>query len=117
MSALKVKSAKHKHSSTVGSLRANEKTGQPQSSGTRAGGKPGLKDTLASGDSGLKDNMVVLTTEQLQQILNTVQTSSNVQHPPEDHRTQGRDGSINTDSGNFIAAQRELDVTNQDKNP
>ncbi|XP_018518839.1 coiled-coil domain-containing protein 66 isoform X2 [Lates calcarifer] len=95
----KVKSAKHKHSSTVGSLRANEKTGQPQSSGTRAGGKLGLKDTLASGDSGLKDNMVVLTTEQLQRILNTVQTSSNVQHPPEDHRTQGSKAGTSTNEG------------------
>lgn len=97
MCVLKVKSDRHKHSTAVGSLRANGKTGQPQNSGTRAGGKVGLKDTLASGDAGLKDSVACLTNEQLQQILNTVQTSSSGQDPPEDHRTRGSgsDGSIN----------------------
>ncbi|XP_051271659.1 coiled-coil domain-containing protein 66 isoform X2 [Dicentrarchus labrax] len=85
----KGKSDRHKHGTTVGSLRGNGKTGQPQSSGTRAGGKVGLKDALVSGNAGLKDSVVCLTSEQLQQILNTVQTTSNGQDPPEDHRTQG----------------------------
>ncbi|XP_070758605.1 coiled-coil domain-containing protein 66 [Enoplosus armatus] len=84
----KVKSDRHKHNTTVGSLRANGKTGQPQNGGTRVGGKVGPKDTLTSGDAGPKE--VFLTDEQLQQILNTVQTSSNGQHPPQDHSTQGK---------------------------
>ena len=83
---LKVKSDRHQQSSTVGSRRANGKKGALQN---RGGGKAGLKDTLPSGDTGLKDNVVCLTSEQLQHILNTVQTSSNGQHPPEDHRTNG----------------------------
>ncbi|XP_067442486.1 coiled-coil domain-containing protein 66 isoform X2 [Thunnus thynnus] len=82
----KVKSDRHQQSSTVGSRRANGKKGALQN---RSGGKAGLKDTLPSGDTGLKDNVVCLTSEQLQHILNTVQTSSNGQHPPEDHRTNG----------------------------
>ncbi|XP_040889092.1 coiled-coil domain-containing protein 66 isoform X2 [Toxotes jaculatrix] len=86
----KVKSDRHKHSSTVGSVRANGKTGQPQNSGT--GGKVGLKDTLASGDAGLKDSMVVLTREQLQQILNTVQASSNGQQPRSQFDTSMNEG-------------------------
>lgn len=81
----KVKSDKHKHSTTT----TSGKTGQPQNSGTQGGGKVGLKDTLASGDTGLKESTVCLTNEQLQRILSTVQTTSNGQDPPEDHRTQG----------------------------
>ncbi|XP_044066447.1 coiled-coil domain-containing protein 66 isoform X3 [Siniperca chuatsi] len=92
----KVKLDRHKHSTTVGSVRANGKTGQPQNSGTRVGGKVGPKDTLASGDAGLKE--VCLTNEQLQQILNTVQTSSNGRHPPEDHRTQGNQSDLKSGS-------------------
>ncbi|XP_053172140.1 coiled-coil domain-containing protein 66 isoform X2 [Scomber japonicus] len=82
----KVKSDRHQQSSTVGSQRAAGKKGQLQ---TRGGGKARLKDTLANGDAGLKESVVCLTSEQLQRILNTVQTSSNGQNPPEDHRTQG----------------------------
>ncbi|XP_038553267.1 coiled-coil domain-containing protein 66 isoform X2 [Micropterus salmoides] len=97
----KVKSDRHKHNASVGSLRANGKTGQPQNSGTQAGRKVGPKDTLAIGDPGLKE--VCLTSEQLQKILNTVQTSSNGQHLPEDHRTQGNtsksDSSMNEGGG------------------
>ncbi|KAK2861670.1 hypothetical protein Q5P01_001203 [Channa striata] len=75
----KVKSERQKHSTNVGALRANGKTGQPQRSVTQGSGK----DLLASGGS-----MVCLTNKQLQQILNTVQTLNNGQHPLEDHRTQ-----------------------------
>ncbi|XP_049895045.1 coiled-coil domain-containing protein 66 isoform X3 [Epinephelus moara] len=85
----KVKSDRHKHSTTVGSLRDNGKTGQLQNRETRASGKVGLKDTVASGDAGLKDGMVCLTSEQLQKLLSTVHTSSNGPHPPEDPRTRG----------------------------
>lgn len=82
---------RQKHSTAVSSLRANGKTGQPQNTGTRTGGK--VKDTLTSRDTGQKDSVVCLTSEQLQQILNTVQTTSNGQDPPQDQRTQnGRDG-------------------------
>ncbi|XP_076600222.1 coiled-coil domain-containing protein 66 isoform X2 [Chaetodon auriga] len=90
----KVKSDRHKHSTAAG----NGKTGHPQNSGTRAGGKVGLKDTLASGDAGLKESVVCLTNEQLQRILNTVQTTSNGQDPPEDHRTQGNQINSKSDS-------------------
>ncbi|XP_008299505.1 LOW QUALITY PROTEIN: coiled-coil domain-containing protein 66 [Stegastes partitus] len=88
----KVKTDRHKHSSTVGPLRVNGKTGPAQNTGTRVGGKAGLKEALTSLETGLKENMVCLTSEQLQQILNTVQTSSNGQHLPDDHQTQGRGG-------------------------
>nr|XP_019952294.1 PREDICTED: coiled-coil domain-containing protein 66 isoform X2 [Paralichthys olivaceus] len=91
----KVKSDTHKQCSTVTSLRANGKTGKPQKSGVRAGGKAGLKDAPASGEAGLRDNMVVLTSEQLQQILNTIQS----QQPPEDHRTQGSQSGTSVNEG------------------
>lgn len=38
--------------------------------------------------------MVCLTSEQLQHILSTVQTSNNMQHPPEDDKTQGSNGRV-----------------------
>lgn len=73
------------------------KTGQPQNGGTRVGGRVGLKDTLTSGEAGQKESVVCLTNAQLQQILSTVQTSSNGQDPREDHWTKGSgsDDSIN----------------------
>nr|XP_046240865.1 coiled-coil domain-containing protein 66 isoform X2 [Scatophagus argus] len=95
----KIKSDRHKHSTTVGSLRANGKTGQPQKSTTQAGEKAGLKDPLASEDTGSKDSVVCLTTEQLQQILNTVQTTRMGQNPPEDHRTQDSESSVDDGGG------------------
>lgn len=88
----KAKSDRHKHSVILGPPRASEKTGQAGNTRTRGSGKPGFKDTAAGGDAGPKDSMVCLTNEQLQHILSTVQTSSSVQHPPEDRRTQGSDG-------------------------
>ncbi|KAK5933457.1 hypothetical protein CgunFtcFv8_013937 [Champsocephalus gunnari] len=84
----KVKSDRHKHSMTVGSLRTNGKTAQPQSSGTQASGKVGLKDSQAGGHAGLKDSVVCLTSEQLQHILHSVHTSNQSQHTPEDPRRQ-----------------------------
>lgn len=86
MFVLKVKSDRHKQTTAAASPRANRKTGQSQKSGTRVGGK----DSLASGDAGLKDSVACLTSEQLQHILNTVETTSNGQDPPEDHKSQGR---------------------------
>ncbi|KAJ4940772.1 hypothetical protein JOQ06_027064 [Pogonophryne albipinna] len=85
---VKVKSDRHKHSTTVGSLRTNGKTAQPQSSGTQAGGKVGLKDSQTGGHAGLKDSVVCLTSEQLQHILHSVHTSNQSQHTPEDPRRQ-----------------------------
>lgn len=87
----KAKSDRHKHSTAAGSLAACRVAAQPQRSGTQAGGKLGLLQALAGGDS-----VVCLTKEQLQQILNTVQTASDGQGPPEDHRTLERscDGSF-----------------------
>ncbi|XP_033939286.1 coiled-coil domain-containing protein 66 isoform X1 [Pseudochaenichthys georgianus] len=84
----KVKSDRHKHSMTVGSLRTNGKTAQPQSSGTQASGNVGLKDSQAGGHAGLKDSVVCLTSEQLQHILHSVHTSNQSQHTPEDPRRQ-----------------------------
>ncbi|KAM7006483.1 LOW QUALITY PROTEIN: coiled-coil domain-containing protein 66 [Tautogolabrus adspersus] len=94
----KVKSDRQKHSTTVGSLRTNGKTGQPQSSGTQAGGKKGQKDMSVRGGTGLKDGLVCLTNEQLQKILNTVQTSSTGRLPPEESRTQENKTSSKSDS-------------------
>ncbi|KAI4826828.1 hypothetical protein KUCAC02_030259 [Chaenocephalus aceratus] len=82
------KSDRHKHSMTVGSLRTNGKTAQPQSSGTQASGKVGLKNSQAGGHAGLKDSVVCLTSEQLQHILHSVHTSNQSQHTPEDPRRQ-----------------------------
>ncbi|XP_034065701.1 coiled-coil domain-containing protein 66 isoform X6 [Gymnodraco acuticeps] len=91
----KVKSDRHKHSTTVGSLRTNGKTAQPQSSGTQAGGKVGLKDSQAGGHAGLKDSVVCLTSEQLQHILHSVHTSNQSQHTPEDPtRQDSKTGSL-----------------------
>ncbi|XP_026204212.1 coiled-coil domain-containing protein 66 isoform X3 [Anabas testudineus] len=86
----KVKSEGHKHSSAGGALRSNKKTGQPQKVMTLGS----RKDTLASGNTGSKDSVVCLTSEQLQQILNTVETSNNGHHLLENHRTEvnGRGG-------------------------
>ncbi|XP_030275119.1 coiled-coil domain-containing protein 66 isoform X2 [Sparus aurata] len=95
----KVKFDRQKHSTAVSSLRTNGKTGQPQNTGTRAGGK--VKDTLTSGDTGQKDSVVCLTSEQLQKILNTVQTTSNVQDPPQNQRTQN-ENQIDSNSGSSI---------------
>ena len=81
----KVKPDRHKHSTGAGSLAACRAAAQPQRSATQAGGKRGLLQALAGGDS-----VVCLTKEQLQQILNTVQTASNGQDPAEDHRTLER---------------------------
>lgn len=88
----KVKSDRQKHSITLGPLRAGEKTGQAGNTRTRGAGKAGFKDPAASKDAALKDSMVCLTNEELQHILSTVQTSSNVQHPPEDDKIQGSNG-------------------------
>ncbi|XP_023149850.2 coiled-coil domain-containing protein 66 isoform X3 [Amphiprion ocellaris] len=85
----KVKPDRQKHSGTVGPLRVDGKTGPAQNVRTGGGGKAGLKEALTSLDAGLKENMVCLTSEQLQQILNTVQTSSNGQHLPDDHQGPG----------------------------
>ncbi|KAM4587917.1 coiled-coil domain-containing protein 66 isoform 2-T2 [Odontesthes bonariensis] len=61
-----VKSNKHKLNNTDGPPRGDEKAGEPR--GDRGGGKVGLKTQL--------DSVVCLTSEQLQQILNTVQNPS-----------------------------------------
>ncbi|XP_047195208.1 coiled-coil domain-containing protein 66 isoform X1 [Hippoglossus stenolepis] len=100
--AKEVKSDRHKQSSTVASPRANGKTGKPQKSEARAGGKAGLKDAPASGDAGLRDNMVVLTREQLQQLLNTIKS----QQPPEDHRTQGSQSGTSVNEGEMKEEDR-----------
>uniref|UniRef100_UPI0037E924B9 coiled-coil domain-containing protein 66 isoform X2 n=1 Tax=Semicossyphus pulcher TaxID=241346 RepID=UPI0037E924B9 len=104
----KIKSDRHKNSTPAGSLRADGKTGQSQGGGTRVSGKRGPKDTLASGDAGLKDGLVCLTNEQLQQILNTVQISSNGGHPAEEHRTQGKQTGTKSDSSTKEGGEREM---------
>lgn len=84
----KAKSDRHKHTTSVSSPRANGTTGQSQKRDTQGGGQRGLQDT---GDTVLKDNVVSLAHEQLQQILNTVETNRNGQdHPGEHEENQGR---------------------------
>ncbi|XP_060925085.1 coiled-coil domain-containing protein 66 [Limanda limanda] len=100
--AAKVKSDRHKQSSTVASPRANGKPGKPQKSEARAGGKAGLKEAPASGGAGPRDNMVVLTREQLQQLLNTIKS----QQPPEDHRTQGSQSGTSVNEGEMMEEDR-----------
>ncbi|XP_053295463.1 coiled-coil domain-containing protein 66 isoform X2 [Pleuronectes platessa] len=100
--ATKVKSDRHKQLSTVASPRANGKTGKPQKTEARAGGKAGPKDAPASGDAGLRDNMVVLTREQLQQLLDTIKS----QQPPEDHRTQGSPSGTSVNEGEMMEEDR-----------
>ncbi|KAM6927284.1 coiled-coil domain-containing protein 66 [Xenentodon cancila] len=73
----KVKSNKHKPCKALGPLKVNGRAGHPQTSGTRGGAKTGFKDEPSSGNRKPEDRVVCLTSEQLQQILSTVQTSSN----------------------------------------
>uniref|UniRef100_UPI003AB105CA coiled-coil domain-containing protein 66 n=1 Tax=Centroberyx gerrardi TaxID=166262 RepID=UPI003AB105CA len=87
--AHKVRSDRPKHSTAIQSSRTNGKAGRLQNTVTRANGKAGLKDTLANGEAELKESVVCLTNEQLQQILNTVQTSDSSWRPLEDQKTQG----------------------------
>ncbi|XP_047437837.1 coiled-coil domain-containing protein 66 isoform X2 [Mugil cephalus] len=92
----KGKADRQKHTGTVGSQRVNGKTAQ--SSGSQDGRNAGRNDALSGGDAGLKDSVVCLTNEQLQQILSSVQASSNNQQPAEDQRTQGNEASSKCDS-------------------
>ncbi|AWP02216.1 putative coiled-coil domain-containing protein 66 [Scophthalmus maximus] len=87
----KVRSDGHKQAATVGSLRTNGKMGKPPSSRARAGagGKAGLKAMPVGGEAGRTEGVVALTSGQLQQILDSLQTTSNDRQPPEDHQTQG----------------------------
>ncbi|KAF0034447.1 hypothetical protein F2P81_012205 [Scophthalmus maximus] len=86
----KVRSDGHKQAATVGSLRTNGKMGKPPSSRARAGagGKAGLKAMPVGGEAGRTEGVVALTSGQLQQILDSLQTTSNDRQPPEDHQTQ-----------------------------
>ncbi|XP_029908238.1 coiled-coil domain-containing protein 66 isoform X2 [Myripristis murdjan] len=92
--APKVKLDRRKHSSTIQSSRATGKAGQLQNTVTLVSGK----DTLANGEAGLKENVVCLTSEQLQQILDTIQPSDSRQHPTEDQSTQGNETDSKTSS-------------------
>lgn len=84
----KAKLDRHKHTASVASPRANGTTGQSEKRETQGGGQRGLQDT---GDTIPKDNVVSLAHEQLQQILNTVETSRNGQdHRGEHEESQGR---------------------------
>ncbi|XP_041639885.1 coiled-coil domain-containing protein 66 [Cheilinus undulatus] len=97
----KLKSDRHKNSTTTVALRANGKPGRPQSSGTQARGKKGQKDTP---DTGLKEGLVCLTSEQLQKILSTVQNASIGQLQPEkskiqENQTGSKSGSSSNEGG------------------
>ncbi|XP_074536059.1 coiled-coil domain-containing protein 66 isoform X2 [Halichoeres trimaculatus] len=81
----KVKSDRHKHSTTAAPLRPSGRPGQPQSAETRPGGKRGQKETPAPRDTGLKEGLVCLTNEQLQKILHSVHTHS--PQPPQEQGT------------------------------
>lgn len=85
MCSLKVTSNKHKLTSAAGPPGASGKAGQPPN--TRGGGKKSLKQT------GVENNLVCLTSEQLQQILNTVHapinTPINALNEPEEQAARG----------------------------
>ncbi|XP_029007346.1 LOW QUALITY PROTEIN: coiled-coil domain-containing protein 66 [Betta splendens] len=83
--AAKVKPERHKHITNDDTMRSNWKTAQPQKIVKHSSGR----DTLASRNTQSKESMVCLTSEQLQQILNTFQTSSNGHHMPEEQRNEG----------------------------
>lgn len=83
-------SERHDRSNPHGFFRASEKTGQLQKSGTVAGARLGLGDTLEVNDDIMKKRVADLTAEQLQHILNIVETTCNGQGPSEDHKTMGK---------------------------
>lgn len=83
-------SDRHDHSNPHGFHRASEKTGQLQKSETVAGAKIGLHDTVDFKDYMMKKSVADLTAEQLQHILNIVETTCNGQGPSEDHKTRGK---------------------------
>lgn len=71
--------------------RAGEKGGQLrlQKSGTVAGATTALRDTIDLKDFIMKNSVADLTAQQLQHILNIVETSCSGQGPSEDHNTRG----------------------------
>ncbi|XP_037534911.1 coiled-coil domain-containing protein 66 [Nematolebias whitei] len=79
----------HKLSSTVGVQGVDGKAGPPLNAGSRGGGKTGLKHPLVGVDTELKDRLLCLTSEELQHILNTVNTPINGQNGPEEQAEQG----------------------------
>lgn len=83
-------SDRHDHSNPHGFHRASEKTGQLQKSGTVAAAKIGLRDTVDLKDYIMKNSVADLTAEQLQHILNIVETTCNGQGPSDDHKTRGK---------------------------
>lgn len=95
MCALKVTA--HKLTTTVGAQGVDGKAGPPLNVGARGGGKTGFQHPLVGVNSGLKDSLVCLTSEELQQILNTVNTSVNAQTGPEQQAEQccGNDVTVN----------------------
>lgn len=84
----KVKPDRLKHRGKGGSLRVTGKTGQPQNSVMDAGETVDIKDMVSSVEPAQKESVACLTSEQLQQILNSVQTISNDKGPPEEDKLQ-----------------------------
>lgn len=78
-----MKPERDKH--TDDTKRSHWKTGQPQKIVKQGSGT----DMLASRNTQSKDGTVCLTSEQLQQILDTGQTSGNGHHMPEEQRNTG----------------------------
>lgn len=83
-------SDRHDHSDPHGFHRASQKTDQVQKSGPVAGAKIALRDPVELKDYIMKNSVADLTAEQLQHILNIVETTCNGQGPSEDHKTRGK---------------------------
>ncbi|XP_054639963.1 coiled-coil domain-containing protein 66 isoform X2 [Dunckerocampus dactyliophorus] len=83
----KVKSDRHKCSTSTGSLTAGGNTGRTQGSM-----KAGPKHSQVTENKGQNDTAVCLTGEQVRQILNAVQPSSHDQHTEEEQSVLSCDG-------------------------
>lgn len=79
----------------------SEKTGQLQKSGTVDGANIGVRDTLALKDYIMKKSVADLTAEQLQHILDIVETNC-YRGPSETHKSRGKScNSISQRKGKF----------------
>lgn len=79
----------HNHSNPPSFKRTSEKTGQLQKSGAVDDANIGVRDTLALKDYIMKKSVADLTAEQLQHILDIVETNC-YQGPSETHKSKGK---------------------------
>ncbi|KAM4741658.1 coiled-coil domain-containing protein 66 isoform 2-T2 [Anableps anableps] len=108
----KVKTNKHKLGTAVGPPGSSRRTGPPPDAEDGGGG---LKPVLSGVDAGLKDGGVVcLTSEQLQKILSSIQTSSSCgQRGPEEQTAQG--GQTDANSASSVNEEEEREIKEDEK--